>query len=133
PSPCVAVAYEGGLIAAALGVGGVGVIDISDRNNPSVLHAVNVGGFVQTVAVAGQVVYAGMSSGDIAVIDMLTGQVLDERHYDGGTLDDLCLAGGYLFAIFRSGISPQKVAKIAIGGPPLQAPASELTLTFAPT
>lgn len=98
PGDALAVACSGNLVAVADGPAGLAVIDITDPPAASIRHQVNLGASAQTVTAAGPIAYVGLSNGDLLLVDLATGTVLD-RLALRAAIQDLALAGDYLYAL----------------------------------
>jgi hypothetical protein len=122
PGSAHAVACGGRFAAVADGYAGVSVVDLGDAAGPRVARQIPIVPAVQSVAVGGTLVFAGTSSGEVVVADLLTGLVLDRVRLAGGVpgggggeptpaggprrhqfdleaVDDLFLAGEHLYAL----------------------------------
>ncbi|MCI0536407.1 MAG: hypothetical protein L0Z50_14390, partial [Verrucomicrobiales bacterium] len=76
PGNAQRISGAGNFIAVATGEAGLSIIDISIPAEALISHQVPMTGAQAVVAVAGKA-YAGLASGDIAVVDLATGVVLD--------------------------------------------------------
>lgn len=92
----VAVAGAGEWLAVADGTEGVAIVDLSDPPGARALQN-RVGGFVQAVAVQGDIAYVGTREGYVIQLDMASGVRMGEVIL-GAAVDDLGLESGYLFA-----------------------------------
>lgn len=80
PGPALRVSCSGSLVAVACGVGGLAVVDVSDPPAAKVVHQVSsllLGGAAQAVAVVDRTAYVGTSTGQLAVVELTTGDVLE--------------------------------------------------------
>jgi hypothetical protein len=101
PGLARAVACSGNFIAVANDTNGLAVIDVSDPPNSRISQQIDVGGSAQAVAAAGDTAYVGLASGDVVMVDMQGGYVLDRISVSGG-VQDMVLAGGLLYILTDS-------------------------------
>jgi hypothetical protein len=101
PQSATRVACAGDLVAVAANGAGLAVVDLTDPPAASILHQIDPGGPVVAVATAASLAYAGLSSGDVVAIDMVSGIVLG-RNDTGTTVDDLAVGDDALFVLERS-------------------------------
>ena len=97
PGNAVAVA-SGDLIAVADGLAGLAVIDISDPPAAEIVHQVALGGAAQAVVAGGGVAYVGLTSGELAVVDLESGALIGQLSFSQA-VEDLALAGDRLYVL----------------------------------
>lgn len=97
------VGWDGGYAAVAVGTAGLFSIDLTDPANPAVNHEVRPG-TVNAVAVAGNVAYAGLTTGELAAIDLASGEVLERKPFGAGAIEDIVVAGDHLFFVTQSSL-----------------------------
>jgi hypothetical protein len=97
PGTALRVAWSGTLVVVADGPGGLAIIETSDPSSAQLIRQVPVGN-VTAVAAAGGLAYAGLQAGQVAVIDITTGTVL-QRVNVGAPIHDLGIEGGALFVL----------------------------------
>jgi hypothetical protein len=117
------------LVAVAAGTAGLHVVDVSDPMTPLLRQTVPL--HADHVKVADSFAYVASGS-VLTLVDPLTGDVLDQHAYDGGTIDDMAVADGFLYTVAHSGTEPHTVSKIALGDT-LAPPVATLTVTGHPT
>lgn len=99
PGSAEAVACFGNLIAVADGPGGLAIIDTSDPPAASILHRLPFASPAKAVTVHGAIAFVGMENGTIAAVDLPTGTLLSLNREIGAPIQDLALAGDYLYAL----------------------------------
>lgn len=100
PGDAVAVACgSGSLIAVADSSAGLAIIDIRDPPASRVDRQVAFGVAARAVAAADNFAFVGLANGQVAVVDMLTGTELSRLPLTTAPLQDLFLAGDYLYAL----------------------------------
>ena len=90
------VACEGNLVAAACGLAGLAVVDISKPPDLRLLPRVIIGGNAQAVAVAGGIAYVGTAEGVLVSVEMTSGTVI-ERVVLGSPVQDIMLGRDTLY------------------------------------
>lgn len=98
PGDAVAVACSGNLVAVADGGAGLAVIDISDPPEAFVVHQVRLGSPARAVAVAGPIAYVGLADGDLVMVDMPSGVVIDRLPLRSA-IQDVALSGDHLHVL----------------------------------
>jgi hypothetical protein len=132
PGNARAVACRGNHVAVADDNQGLAIIDITNLSSAKIIHQVNVGANrAQEVAVVGNRAYVAAGN-EVILVDLLTGNILDQQQYSGGVLNDLAVAGDYLYLLLVEGISPQTVHKVWLGDT-LELPVASLTIGGHPT
>lgn len=111
PGDARRVALSGSLVVAADGSAGLAVIDITDPPAATIVRQLPLGGTVTAVALADRVAFAGLSSQQIVVVDVVTGSELARVGGFPGAIEDLALAGDYLYAV-----TSDKVHVLALAG-----------------
>lgn len=96
----IAVAGAGKFAAVADGNAGLTVVDFSD---PPAAHAygTRLGGFVQAVAVSGDIAFAGTREGVLSMVDIHSGILLNTLSF-GERIEDLVVVGSKLYAYTAS-------------------------------
>lgn len=98
------VAYAQDYIAV-VGSSGLTVIDITDPPAAFISYRKEVGsGGAMSVAVAGSTAFVGTASGQVAVIDLETGEEID-RYAVGSPVQDIALSGDLLLTLDAVGLS----------------------------
>ncbi len=92
------VSCSGNLIGVADGVAGLAVIDISDPPAASVARQVPLGSPATSVATAGFLAFVGLESGEIALVDMNTGDILIRR-WLGAPIVDVTFGRNLIYAL----------------------------------
>ncbi len=85
-------------IAVADGEAGLAVIDMSDPPAARIVHQIDLGGVVQAVAVAGDVAYAGLDTGDIAGIELTSGTEAGRQAFSS-EIHELAVEGNFLYVL----------------------------------
>ncbi len=87
-------------IAVADGPQGLAVVDLELPSNARITRQVPLSGFANAVAVRGGLAYVGSSNGDLSVVDMGTGSLLDRFRLPGApNLQDVVISGQTLFLL----------------------------------
>ncbi|MFM8358482.1 MAG: Ig-like domain-containing protein, partial [Verrucomicrobiota bacterium] len=87
-------------VAVADGPAGLAVIDLALPANARITRQVPLGSPANAVAVRGGLGYVGLAGGELVVVDLGTGMVLERlRLPNNPNLQDLALAGSTLFAL----------------------------------
>jgi hypothetical protein len=128
PGSAHQVACAGDLVAVADGAAGVALVDIATPAAAALVRQVPVsglgGGDTRSVATAADLVFAGQSTGFLAVIEAATGVVL-QRLALGGAVESLAVEGVTLHAVaggrlhvlpFGTGIVERRGSVAAAGG-----------------
>ena len=105
---------DSNLLAVADGSAGLAVIDFSDPPAAFISHQVNLGGSVRAVATAGSLAYAGLSNGNVVVVDMQSGTVLQTVNAGGAAIEDLAIEKENLFVLLDSQLRAYGVAQGAL-------------------
>jgi hypothetical protein len=92
-----AVSCSGSLVAVADGPAGLTIVDITDPPAARVTRQLNLRGYGQAVAAAGDFAFAGTREGDLTLLDLASGVVLEQLNL-GGAIEDLVVEGDYLYA-----------------------------------
>lgn len=95
------VAFWGSRVAVADGAGGLRIIETADPPNSSIVHSLPeafLRGSADCVAATANLVYVGVSNGDLVLADLSSGTFIDRLRLNGAVLD-LALSGDHLFAI----------------------------------
>lgn len=98
PGDAQAVSCSENLVTVADGGAGLAVIDLTDPPAAFIRHQVSLGASAQAVAAAGPVAYVGTDRGQVVLVDLATGTILDRLNL-GGAIQDLALSGDYLYAL----------------------------------
>lgn len=93
-----AVACAGDLVAAATGGSGLSIIDIRDPPAAQIIHQLELNGSAQVVTTSGGVAYVGLDTGQVVLVDLATGALLDQVQVSG-TVQDIAQAGNYLYVL----------------------------------
>lgn len=99
PGTAQRVAFSGQLLAVADGTAGLAVIDVSDPVKARIIRQVELPA-VQAVAAGMGLGYAGLNSGAVVGVDLLTGEVLGQVTL-GAPVQDLALEGDHLYGLTR--------------------------------
>ncbi|MGB2771858.1 MAG: Ig-like domain-containing protein, partial [Anaerolineae bacterium] len=102
---------DNNLLAVADGSGGLAVIDFSDPPAAFISHQVNLGGSVHAVASAGSLAYAGLTNGNVVVVDMQSGTVLQTISAGAAAIEDLSTEKENLFVLLDSQLRAYSVAQ----------------------
>lgn len=103
------VACSGDFIAVADGAAGLAIIDVRDPAAARRVHQLDVGGAAQAVATAGDLGFVGLDSGQLVMVDLGTGTIL-ESIPAGGAIHDLGLEGDVLFVLLESQLRTYRFA-----------------------
>lgn len=90
---------SGDLVAVATRTLGLTVVDISDPPAARITRVVTLNSESRCVAVAGQVAFVGLDSGQVVTVDMLTGDLLGYTYLASASVSDLFLSGDHLFGL----------------------------------
>ncbi|MCI0535047.1 MAG: Ig-like domain-containing protein [Verrucomicrobiales bacterium] len=117
PGVAKRVACAGDLIAVADGLEGLAVIEITDPATARIIHRLKLSGSADAVANSGGLAYVGLSSGQVAVVDLGTGAFLGESLALSRAVQDLALNGDHVFVgtaegLYVLALSLQEVAKV---------------------
>ncbi|MGE3309368.1 MAG: hypothetical protein AB7O66_05300 [Limisphaerales bacterium] len=107
------VSCSGTLIGVADGEAGLAVIDVSDPPAASVSRQVPLGSPALSVATAGFLAFVGLENGEIAVVDMNTGDIL-VRRWLGAPVVDVTFGKDLIYALAGSAVNT-----LALTGPDL--------------
>ena len=123
PGDAMAVALAGDTAVAADGHSGLAVFALRDLSNPRLVRQVNVGGgFAQAVTLRGGLAFVGSDQGQLAVVNLTTGDILDRLQL-GVAIHDLGVNGDTLFVLTYS-----EMRTFALGeGTPVQRGSIPLT------
>ncbi|HVR37146.1 MAG TPA: carbohydrate-binding domain-containing protein [Methylomirabilota bacterium] len=110
----------GSLLAAAVGLRGVDIYDLSDPPNTQATQSAGGIGLVTRVATAGRCVYAANTSREVILVDMITGVVIGRRQYSAESITGIAVAGDHLYVLSVRGPNfpdpgVQIIHKIALG------------------
>jgi len=98
PGVAERVACSGNLVGVADGDAGLAVIDISDPPAAGVTRQVPLGSSALSVTTAGSLAFVGLENGEIAVVDMTTGDILSRR-WLGAPVVDVVFGRTLLYAL----------------------------------
>ncbi|MFM1942078.1 MAG: hypothetical protein RI897_1060 [Verrucomicrobiota bacterium] len=105
PGDAVSVACGGGVLVAVADLGGgLVVIDMSDPPASSIARQVLFGSAARCVAAADDFAFVGLANGQIAVVDMPSGTELSRFVVEAKPLQELVLAGDYLYALVEGSL-----------------------------
>ncbi len=99
PGDALAVACSGNWIVVADSTAGLAIINIADPPASQIVHQLNLGSSVLAVTVAGPIAYAGLLDGNLVMIDIATGAVLDRLALKSGAVQDVTVGGDTLYAL----------------------------------
>jgi hypothetical protein len=99
PGRAIAVALSSRWIAVADGSAGVAAVNLADIATPSFRHTFNLGSFARSITLLGDIAYAGLDDGSIAVLDLLTGKLIERRNLDSGAVQDVFIHRDALLAL----------------------------------
>lgn len=99
PANAYGVATSGSFAAVADDTSGLLVLDISQPDAAFIKQQVFLGAAARAVAAGGGLAYVGLTSGEIAAVEMSTGTVLDRLSLGGGAIEDVALKGNRLYAL----------------------------------
>ncbi len=110
PGSAGGVACDGSQVAVADGDAGLAIIDVSDPASATLTRQVDLGSRVWSVAAANGMAYAGLADGRLVQVDMASGQEqcsvqVQPAESFGPELQDVILAGDYLYAIAGAGVA----------------------------
>lgn len=101
PGTARAVASAGGALAVADGAAGVAIIEATSNRDFRLTRQISAGGLgggeVLAVAASADLAFAGTTLGQVAVIELTTGDVLQRKDL-GGKIEDLAIEGTTLYA-----------------------------------
>jgi hypothetical protein len=119
PGNAQAVAFSGNLVAVADGTAGLSIIDITDPPAARIVRQISLPGAAggQEVATAGNLAYVASGS-EVVLIDLLTGTILDRHHFSAGSVNDLAVAGDFLYVLTaKNGVGgSHTIHKIRVAG-----------------
>ena len=98
PGAATAVALAGDTVVVGCGEAGVALVDVSDPATASVRRQVRFAGPVRSVAARAGLGYVGLNSGEVLVLDLVTGSEIARSNL-GQPVHDLSLAGEFLYAL----------------------------------
>lgn len=98
PGNAQAVAISGNHVAVADGPAGLAIVNVADPPAATITRQVSFGITAIAVAASNGVAYVALAGGDVAVVALESGQVL-QRGFVGGNLQDLAVAGDALYAL----------------------------------
>lgn len=99
PGDAQAVACSGNWIVVADGPAGLAIINFADPPASQIVYQLNLGSSVLAATVAGPIAYAGLANGNLVMIDIATGAVLDRLALNGGAVQDVTVGGDTLYAL----------------------------------
>ena len=129
PGEARRVAWSGDLVAVADGAAGLTILDVSNPAGAQVVRQVQFGDNVISVTTAGPIAFVGLQQRGIAIVDMASGVILDQKS-TGSPAHDLGLGGDYLFAALASELRSYRVTAgelELVGQAPLSAFAEGIT------
>ena len=97
PGTALRSAFSGDLVAVADGPAGLAVIDVSDPTRAGIARQINLSG-AQAVTAGAGLAYVGLSSGEVVVIDLFSGEILNSLSVTN-PVADLALGGDNLYAL----------------------------------
>ena len=100
--PVLKVTCSRSMIAAATGVGGLEIIDVTDPPAARLLRRLSrfeLGGVTTDVVAAGGIAYVGLNTGEIVTVDLAQATVLGRVSLGSSSVDDLHIDGDYLYAL----------------------------------
>ncbi|MGZ8899332.1 MAG: Ig-like domain-containing protein [Limisphaerales bacterium] len=97
PGVAQRVAWDGIYLAVADGSAGLAIINARVVEDASIIHQVPLGN-VTAIRAAANLAYAGLSSGEIIMVEMTTGAILRTLRLNG-PVADLAFGGDYLYAL----------------------------------
>src|SRR5258708_6613860 len=77
PGLALSVSCSGNFIAVANDTNGLAIIDVSDPPNSRIAQQIDLNGTAVAVAAAGDTAYVGLTSGDVVMVDVICGHILD--------------------------------------------------------
>ena len=113
PGNAQRVSLSGNFVAVADDFAGLAVVDISDPPAARIVRQVQLGSAALSVTTAGPIAFVGLGSGEIAVVDMVSGDLLNRRPV-GGAIWDLAFGGDHLFAVADATLYALNVADLDV-------------------
>lgn len=98
PAPALRVACSDRFVPVAVGAAGLSIIDIGDPPAARITSQIPLDGSAQAVTAGGGVAYVGTDSGEVSMVDLATGIILDQTSVPG-SVQDLALNGDFLYAL----------------------------------
>ncbi|MEX0325923.1 MAG: Ig-like domain-containing protein [Puniceicoccaceae bacterium] len=104
PGHATSVSCFGNLVAVADGPGGLVVIDISDPAGSSIVRQTTFRRPAVAVVTRGSYAYVGLDTGDVLMVDMLTGEEI--ARYEGivGTVQDMGIREDVLYVLTQGNL-----------------------------
>ena len=100
PGDAQAIACGERFLAVADGAAGLAIIELRDPANESTLsRSVGLGSDAVCVAMGPDLAYVGLLSGEIVVVELSTGNVLNRVDFGDARVEDLCLLENVLYAL----------------------------------
>lgn len=90
---------SGNLVAVADGSRGLTIVDITDPVVAQVIHEVPVGHATSVTTAGDLIAFAGLRSGEVVAVDMLSGVQLGKSKVSELAIQDLFLAGDHLYVL----------------------------------
>src|SRR5262249_34126449 len=87
------------------------LVNVSDPTHPVLTRSINL--TAQAVQVADGVAYVA-GGNTVAAVDLLSGEILSQHTYAGGSIDDLAIADGSLYLVAHNSTEPHTVSKVAL-------------------
>jgi hypothetical protein len=109
PGTASSVACGGMRLAVADGAAGLAIIDIADPPAARITHQVGLAGAVQAVAAGADIAFAGLATGQLAAVEMQSGNVLETVN-TGGPVHDVRLEGDTLYVLTASEVRAYRLA-----------------------
>jgi len=109
PGRATAVALAGDTVVVGCGDAGVALVDVSDPAAASVRHQVRFPGPVRSVAARAGLGYVGLNSGEVLVLDLVTGSEIARSNL-GQPVHDLSLTGEFLYALTDQQVAAYQLA-----------------------
>ncbi len=103
PGRATETAFSGNLIAVADGLAGLAIVDITDPPAARITRQISFDSLANSVAVAGPIAYVGLASGQVMVIDLVSGGVLEQVTLPQ-PVGDVAVAGDNLYVLARAGL-----------------------------
>ncbi len=103
PGNAQAVTCSSERVVVADGTAGLAVVDVSDPPAAFIVHQVPLSGSAQAVRVAGNLAFVGTTLGQIAVVELGSGNLLQEL-YLSRAVQDLAIAEETLYALTTNAI-----------------------------
>ncbi len=101
PGTASAVALADQFLAVADGSQGLAIIDLTDPPSAQIIHQVMLGANVISVEALGGTAYAGLENGELPVIDLESGALLDQLSF-GAAIHDIRGSGDFLYVLTAS-------------------------------